>query len=232
MNPVPEMKRLGRVTIVCQRQPWISFIPALIYLEFAGRKVRPLRIAARKMEQTPLQVDELKNSSQPTSVPTSRKASRGIICGQHVEKAFFLLLLSYISQRLKNSPKNQTRSLPTVYVDGLRGLFSFLVFVRHFLTPWEKDLDTGYAQGGNDQNRGILKLPIVRLTFSGPTVPIFFIVSGFVISYKPLKLIRKTTLLRARLSGRQYLTCCTYQFTKIPVLGSSIISNHTFNIEY
>ncbi|KAH6712652.1 acyltransferase 3 [Leptodontidium sp. MPI-SDFR-AT-0119] len=71
---------------------------------------------------------------------------------------------------------------------GLRGLFSFLVFVRHFLLPWVKDLDTGYDKKGSTN---LLKLPIVRVLYSGPTVAIFFVVSGFVISSKPLRFIRR-----------------------------------------
>ncbi|KAF5534534.1 hypothetical protein FMEXI_11257 [Fusarium mexicanum] len=72
--------------------------------------------------------------------------------------------------------------------NGLRGLFSFLVFLRHFLLPWEEGLDTGFGQNGN---MSFMKLPIIRLIYGGPTVPIFFIVSGFVLAYKPLKLIHK-----------------------------------------
>ncbi|RKL28988.1 hypothetical protein BFJ72_g12212 [Fusarium proliferatum] len=82
----------------------------------------------------------------------------------------------------------RSSSSPTLYLDGLRGLFSFLVFLRHFLLPWEEGLDTGFGQNGN---MSFIKLPIIRLVYAGPTVPIFFIVSGFVLAYKPLKLIHK-----------------------------------------
>ncbi|KAG4289894.1 hypothetical protein FPRO06_04716 [Fusarium proliferatum] len=100
------------------------------------------------------------------------------------------LLPSFISQgpAPKECPQARSSSSPTLYLDGLRGLFSFLVFLRHFLLPWEEGLDTGFGQNGN---MSFIKLPIIRLVYAGPTVPIFFIVSGFVLAYKPLKLIHK-----------------------------------------
>lgn len=109
-------------------------------------------------------------------------------CRKQAMVVILTLLPSYIAQRLRNEPRNPARIFPTAYLDGLRGLFSFIVFVRHFLLAWEKDLETGYGQN-NDTS--LLKLPIIRLFYSGPTVAIFFIVSGYVMSYKPLKLIRK-----------------------------------------
>ncbi|KAF5655620.1 hypothetical protein F25303_554 [Fusarium sp. NRRL 25303] len=100
------------------------------------------------------------------------------------------LLPSFISQSPapKDYPQARSSSSPTLYLDGLRGLFSFLVFLRHFLLPWEEGLDTGFGQ---NENMSLIKLPIIRLVYAGPTVPIFFIVSGFVLAYKPLKLIHK-----------------------------------------
>ncbi|KAH6964837.1 acyltransferase 3 [Fusarium venenatum] len=106
-----------------------------------------------------------------------------------------LLLPSFVSQAFIANESFQAGSgrsslSPTLYLDGLRGLFSLLVFIRHFLLPWEEGLDTGYAQAEIPNNRSFIKLPIIRLIYAGPTVPIFFIVSGFVLAYKPLKLIR------------------------------------------
>jgi peptidoglycan/LPS O-acetylase OafA/YrhL len=76
----------------------------------------------------------------------------------------------------------------TAYIDGVRGLVSILVFVRHFSLPWYPHLDYGYGYQGYN---GFLRLPPFRLLFSGPSVPIFFIVSGYVLSAKSLKLSRK-----------------------------------------
>ncbi|KAF5978684.1 acyltransferase [Fusarium coicis] len=108
----------------------------------------------------------------------------------HARNIGIFLSPSFVTQGsvLKDSPQARPSSSPTLYLDGLRGLFSFLVFLRHFLLPWEEYLDTGFGQNGNTS---LIKLPIIRLIYGGPTVPIFFIVSGFVLAYKPLKLIHK-----------------------------------------
>ncbi|KAF5237750.1 hypothetical protein FANTH_10625 [Fusarium anthophilum] len=108
----------------------------------------------------------------------------------HARNMGIFLLPSFIAESQTSRDNIQARpsSSPTLYLDGLRGLFSFLVFLRHFLLPWEEGLDTGFGQNGN---MSFMKLPIIRLIYGGPTVPIFFIVSGFVLAYKPLKLIHK-----------------------------------------
>ncbi|KAF5553108.1 acyltransferase [Fusarium phyllophilum] len=130
---------------------------------------------------------------EPESKPVMRSpGSHGklIHIVNHVRNLGIFLLPSFITRGLvqEETLQAQSSSSPTLYLDGLRGLFSFLVFLRHFLLPWEEDLDTGFGQNGNTS---LIKLPIVRLLYGGPTVPIFFIVSGFVLAYKPLKLIHK-----------------------------------------
>ncbi|RDW72827.1 hypothetical protein BP6252_06734 [Coleophoma cylindrospora] len=48
-------------------------------------------------------------------------------------------------------------------------------------------MNEGFGQGAN---RSFFQLPIVRVFYSGPTAAIFFVISGYVCSYKPIKLIR------------------------------------------
>jgi peptidoglycan/LPS O-acetylase OafA/YrhL len=125
---------------------------------------------------------------------TVQRARSVLIHLRHVLVGIVVALLpSYVGRRAKNEPPKPFKVFPTSYLDGLRGIFSFLVFMRHYLLPWEKTLGYGYAQssGGDDENRSLFKLPILRILYSGPTVAIFFVVSGYVVSYKPLKLIRK-----------------------------------------
>lgn len=141
-------------------------------------------------------------SSQDTLISTCQRVySRLAISGQTAQQirkcgALPLFLLpSFVLQVLNGKSTHQTQVPvpPTIYLDGLRGIFSFFVFVRHFLLPWDEGLDNGYAQRDIEPNIGmnLFKLPFVRLLYSAPTVPVFFIVSGFVLAYKPLKLIRK-----------------------------------------
>lgn len=83
----------------------------------------------------------------------------------------------------------QPRKLhPTSYLDGLRGVAAFIVFVDHFAVPWFENLKYGY--GSSEENYWLPQLPIVRLVYSGrASVGVFFVVSGYVLSSKPLQLI-------------------------------------------
>lgn len=72
----------------------------------------------------------------------------------------------------------------TAYLNGLRGVASLLVFIRHFILPWYSAVDYGFHQ--TPETTSILRLPIIRALYSGPNVPIFLVVSGYVISLKPL----------------------------------------------
>ncbi|KAL7905109.1 acyltransferase 3 [Trichoderma velutinum] len=96
-----------------------------------------------------------------------------------------LLLPSWLQPESTYRPTSIKNIHTTSYLDGLRGLISILVFVRHFSLPWQKHMDYGY---GYDHYYGILRLPILRLMYAGPLVPMFFIVSGFVLSIKSFKL--------------------------------------------
>lgn len=104
------------------------------------------------------------------------------------------LLPSFFAHGRLDTAMEKSKVFSTSYLDGIRGLFSFLVYIRHFLLPWVTELDTGYAQAGEDgetdSRKNLMKLPFLRLVYAGPTVPIFFVVSGFVLTYKPLKLMR------------------------------------------
>lgn len=73
------------------------------------------------------------------------------------------------------------------YLYGLKGVASCIVFIRHYYLPWQETLNEGFGQG---MNRSLMHLPILRVIYSGPTAAIFFVISGYVCSYKPIKLIR------------------------------------------
>jgi peptidoglycan/LPS O-acetylase OafA/YrhL len=109
------------------------------------------------------------------------------------------LVPSYIQQRIMQEPPKHEKLHQTSYLNGLRGLVACLVFVRHFSLPWQPHLDYGYGEREGEYD-GLLRLPFVRLVYAGPLVPMFFVVSGYVLSLKPVKLIRSQswdTLLRA-----------------------------------
>lgn len=79
---------------------------------------------------------------------------------------------------------------PTAFLDGMRGLASFVVFLCH-LSYGTWHINHAFGGGEDGENTSLLRLPIVRLLYSGPPmVAIFFVVSGYALSYKPLRLMR------------------------------------------
>ncbi len=74
-----------------------------------------------------------------------------------------------------------------------------------FCFPGKRNLTRLRAEKtGSGSNRSLAKLSLIRHLQSGPTFLIFFLVSGFVLAYKPTKLIRKggcNTFIRAIVSS-------------------------------
>ncbi|KAF3480891.1 uncharacterized protein GIQ15_06238 [Arthroderma uncinatum] len=74
-------------------------------------------------------------------------------------------------------------------LDGLRGWACLLVFNFHFLFTYTNKSMVGW--GFAHRNRNVLQLPVVHLLISGHAmVAVFFVLSGYVLSYKSLKLLR------------------------------------------
>lgn len=87
-----------------------------------------------------------------------------------------------------------TKLHPTAHLDGMRGLAAFAVFLCHLSYS---TFDVGHVWRAGEtaeeveDNNSLLQLPIVRLFYSGPPmVAIFFVISGYALSYKPLKQMR------------------------------------------
>ena len=74
-------------------------------------------------------------------------------------------------------------------LDGLRGWACMLVFNYHFFFTYTYKPGMGWGFG--QDNWGLHQLPIIHMLFSGHVmVAIFFVISGYVLSHKPLKIIR------------------------------------------
>ncbi|KAK0121838.1 hypothetical protein ONS95_010118 [Cadophora gregata] len=87
----------------------------------------------------------------------------------------------------RNGEKSERKITETSYLNGVRGLAASLVYVQHSL--FARWIHNGYRGLPEDF---FWQLPFVRLLYSGRfMVAIFFILSGFVLSYRPLQLARK-----------------------------------------
>lgn len=111
-------------------------------------------------------------------------------CRTFLVRVGLFLLPSFISSRLAHHerPRGGDRLSPTAYLDGMRGLAAFIVFFCHYFYTSFTIAD---GWGSNDANYDIMKLPFLRLVYAGPPmVAVFFIISGYALSLKPLKLAR------------------------------------------
>jgi hypothetical protein len=102
----------------------------------------------------------------------------------------FAILPSFVQNRIRPSTKPQKPLHPTGFLDGMRGVAAFLVIVFHLVVCCY-DAKHGYASGKHGEHREFMKLPFIRIIYAGPTmVSIFFVVSGYALSYTPVKLMR------------------------------------------
>ena len=92
----------------------------------------------------------------------------------------------------------------TSWLDGLRGLAAFLVYIHHSVNEWAPWIRSGFGSTKPEYeefdkrkqapffNDSFFQLPIIRIVFSGGAmVSIFFVISGYVLSTKALRLSRQ-----------------------------------------
>lgn len=119
----------------------------------------------------------------PTRIP-SKSHCRALLI-----RVGLFLLPSFIASRLSpHHERTQGRLGPTAYLDGMRGLAAFIVFFCHY---FYSSFIIADGWGSNNENYDLFKLPFLRLVYAGPPmVAVFFIISGYALSLKPLKLAR------------------------------------------
>lgn len=106
-------------------------------------------------------------------------------------KLGLFLLPSFVQSRLSRDPRTRggaERKGPTAYLDGIRGWGAFAVFGCHY---FYQTFDVAHGWGFEDSHYQVWKLPFIRLIYSGPSgVCAFFVISGYALTYRPLKLAR------------------------------------------
>lgn len=113
----------------------------------------------------------------------------------------FFLLPSFIQPYVSRDPRSRastsSRHLsPTAYLDGMRGLAALFVYFCHYsYTSYIIAPGYGYVnEEKNIRHYYFLSLPFIRLFYSGPPmVCLFFIISGYALSLKPLRLIHASS---------------------------------------
>jgi len=139
------------------------------------------------------QFEEKEYLPPPTTEP--RRTRRGLVdyilvIPSLLRIALFSFIHSLIPSFFRRLDPNAKAKLhPTAYLDGVRGVAAFIVFIYHFLSDWFPALRYGYGSGPEYMN--ILQMPFIRIFYQGRgMVTIFFIVSGYALSYKALRQMR------------------------------------------
>jgi peptidoglycan/LPS O-acetylase OafA/YrhL len=165
-----------------------------------------------------------------------------LVARQPVARVLRALLPSFVADAVFPEHRPAWRLHPTSYLDGLRGVAAVVVFFCHYtennfsaLTPSYYRLvndpgpdpssgEGGGAGGGHpswsSEGSSWLQLPFARVVFSGrPMVHIFFVISGFVLSYKPVR------ALRARETERCYAALASSAFRRaFRLFGPCVVS--------
>ncbi|ROT42313.1 hypothetical protein SODALDRAFT_12442 [Sodiomyces alkalinus F11] len=105
-----------------------------------------------------------------------------------ITNALLVLLPSFVVDQLRHDHHHlkPLRLHATSYIDGLRGIASLIVSICHYTEDNHAYFVPSW--GLNKRSSAALQLPFVRVIYSGrPMIHVFFVISGFVLSYKPLK---------------------------------------------
>lgn len=85
--------------------------------------------------------------------------------------------------------KTPRKQYPTSYLDGLRGVAALFVAFGHYAIVFFPALLNGWHSGSEGTNTSVFQLPMIRIIHSGRfMVSVFFVISGFVLSYRSLTL--------------------------------------------
>ncbi|KAI1326294.1 acyltransferase family-domain-containing protein [Xylariaceae sp. FL0255] len=138
---------------------------------------------------------------RPYPEQRSRWRVEGVIL--RLLRSLKILLPSFLHA---SEPKNDVRKLrPTAWLDGLRGVAALCVVLHHMSLIWFSwSIHDGWqwptpSTAPESPSRSLLiQLPLVRLFISGPAnVMLFFAVSGYALSLKPLTLMRSGEISKA-----------------------------------
>ncbi|KUJ10854.1 uncharacterized protein LY89DRAFT_759777 [Mollisia scopiformis] len=111
-------------------------------------------------------------------------------------KTWKLLLPSFLHTSLSDGRQTLHKKSLDSALQGLRGIAAVIVFHRHLLMSFSEFPDYGYGLDKTAElhlpNHWIHQLPFLRVLYSGGAmVPMFFIISGYTQSLKPLQQMQR-----------------------------------------
>ncbi|KAK2628500.1 hypothetical protein QTJ16_001603 [Diplocarpon rosae] len=117
---------------------------------------------------------------------------RGSLAVYRFQRLGLFLLPSFIARGgapADGEKAGAVKSRDTDFLDGLRGVASFIVVIHHLTRDPYQASQFGF--GSSEDNWHVLQLPFLRLIYEGGAmVAIFFVVSGFALTSKGVQLIR------------------------------------------
>jgi len=97
---------------------------------------------------------------------------------------------SVIQKLLCYPPSGSLEIRPTSWLDGVRGVAAFGVYIFHAMGCWASIVPAWHA---DENQNNIFQLPILRTFFvsGGAAVSVFFALSGYVLTHKSLRWMRE-----------------------------------------
>jgi peptidoglycan/LPS O-acetylase OafA/YrhL len=125
----------------------------------------------------------------------------GVLAEKHIEtipRWYWTLLPWFLAAPLGKTKRKLPKKTSTSYLNGIRGIACLIVYTEHVSMHYYRDfMSNPYGAEPAASNHGFSQLPIIRIIYAGKgMVAIFFVLSGFVLIYSPLKKI--TTMAERR----------------------------------
>ncbi|KAH5252209.1 hypothetical protein HBI72_147920 [Parastagonospora nodorum] len=129
---------------------------------------------------------------QPVMIPLKFEKQQGLYKFLHrlLSKCFPIPPRTF-SRSSSSIPPSSRPLRPTAWLDGVRGISAFLIFIYHFQHMFHNAYWYGYGSNGGVDDDWEFQLPILRLIPNGQTqVSVFYVLSGISLSLRPLQLAR------------------------------------------
>ncbi|KAH8669125.1 acyltransferase family-domain-containing protein [Xylariales sp. PMI_506] len=105
---------------------------------------------------------------------------------------FWSMVPWFVAAAFGKTERRLPKVSSTSYMNGIRGIACFIVFNSHISGYYYPELHLPY--GFDERTYNLTQLPIIRIIYGGGGMDcLFFVLSGFVLSYSPLRKIANPT---------------------------------------